>query len=47
MLKSHRTFNEKMIELARQRKPGCMIIGWLFIIVVVTVIVILFKQFVG
>ncbi len=47
LLKSHRTFNEKMIELARQRKPGCMIIGWLFIIIVVTLIVILFKQFFG
>ncbi|MBR2789818.1 MAG: hypothetical protein IKD70_04275 [Eggerthellaceae bacterium] len=30
VLKSHRTASEGLIELGRQRRPGCMVVGWTF-----------------
>lgn len=43
-LKDHCTFNEKMIEKARQRNVGCMIIGWVFLLAVVALIVFAIKS---
>ena len=39
VVKDHLTFNEKMVEQARRRNPGCMAAGWVFIIVAVAAIV--------
>lgn len=30
ILKGHRTASESLIELGRQRRPGCMVVGWTF-----------------
>ena len=39
VVKDHLSFNEKMVEQARQRNPGCMAAGWLFIIVLIAAVV--------
>ena len=35
LVKDHLSFNEKMIEQARGRNPGCMAVGWAFIALLV------------
>lgn len=44
MLKDHLSFNEKMIEKARQRNMGCMVVGWAFLLIVVALIVFALKS---
>ena len=38
VVKDHLTLNEKMVEQARRRDPGCMAAGWAFIILVVALV---------
>lgn len=47
LVKSHRTINEKLVELARKRNPGCMAMGWAFIVVLVVLVLWGLKQFFG
>lgn len=47
LVKSHRTINEKLVELARKRNPGCMVVGWAFIVVLVVLVLWVLKQFLG
>ncbi len=47
LVKDHRSFNENMIELARKRHPGCMVVGWAFIITLVLGAIWLVKTLLG
>lgn len=47
IVKDHLTFSEKIVELGRQRKPGCMVAGWIFNILVVAGLVALILHWCG
>lgn len=38
LVKDARTFNERVVEQARQRNPGCLAVGWLFIAALVAAV---------
>jgi len=44
LLKSHLTFNEKMIEKARHRNPGCLFAGWVFLFAIIVLAVFALKS---
>jgi hypothetical protein len=44
LMKSHLTFNEKMVEKARNRNPGCLFLGWVFLLAVIALIVVALKS---
>ena len=47
MLKSQQSLNDKLIEQARKRNPGCMVAGWAFIAVLVFLALYLVKLLLG
>ncbi len=47
ILKDHRTFSENMIELGRQRKLGCLVVGWVFNIALIAGVAALVLHLVG
>lgn len=47
LVKSRRSVNEKLVELARRRNPGCMVAGWAFIAVLVVLLLWIGKQLLG
>lgn len=47
LVKSQLTVNDKLVEQARKRNPGCMIVGWAFIAALVLLAVYLVKLFLG
>lgn len=47
ILKQSRSFSEKMVDLGRERRPGCMVVGWIFNIALVAGVVALILHWVG
>ncbi len=47
IIKSKRSFSEKMVEQGRARNKGCYAVSWIFIIVVVAIIVLVVLHFSG
>lgn len=47
ILKDRRTASESLIELGRQRRPGCMVVGWIFNIAFVAGVVALVLHLCG
>ena len=47
VVKDHLSFNEKLVEQARRRNPGCMAAGWAFIAVAVAALVWLALRLIG
>lgn len=47
LVKDHLGFNDKMIEAARRRNPGCMAVGWAFIVLLVVGAAWLVKSLLG
>ena len=47
VVKDHRTFNEGIVESARSRHPGCMVVGWVFIFAVIATIAWFVKGLLG
>ena len=39
VVKDHLTLNEKIVEQARRRNPGCMAAGWAFIIIAIAAVI--------
>ncbi len=39
LVKDHHSFNERMVEAARKRNPGCLFVGWAFIVFLVALAV--------
>ena len=47
LVKDHISFNERLIEMSRERKVGCMVVGWAFIALLVVGAVFLLRAMFG
>ena len=47
ILKQARSFSEKMVDLGREQRPGCMVVGWIFNIALIAGVVALVLHLCG